>query len=332
MPNFNRKVSGVTATVRRLVPLQSKQIELVVFGDQVADLPSVQSRWRALYGVLRSNDTVVWHARRNTEMLLGVVLRWIKGDKLRLLFTSAAQRNHSAYTRWLIRQMDKIVAPCHASASYIPYREVEVIHHGVDLAEFHYTPRSPSASLTIAQVGRVRAQKGTDVLVDAVLPLLQQNTQLRLKLVGLITPEHQVFADEQRKKIESAGVETQVDWVDGLAWSELKALYASADLLVACPRNEGFGLTPLEAMASGAPVVVSEAGAFADMVDDGVHGRIVPIEDVSALREAIGWMLDDDARRAACAERAYERVQRQFDVEVEALRLVEVYRQLLDVN
>jgi mannosyltransferase len=61
---------------------------------------------------------VIWHARRNDEMIAGVALKTL-GWPLRLLFTSAAQRHHSWTTRWLIRRMDAIIATSEISASYL---------------------------------------------------------------------------------------------------------------------------------------------------------------------------------------------------------------------
>jgi len=73
---------------------------------------------------------LIWHARRNNEMIVGVVLQSL-GWPLKLVFTSAAQRHHSWLTRWLIRRMDAIIATSELSASYLK-REATVIPHGVD--------------------------------------------------------------------------------------------------------------------------------------------------------------------------------------------------------
>src|SRR5262245_41829834 len=66
----------------------------------------------------RRRDPLIWHARRNDEMIAGVVLRAL-GWPLRLVFTSAAQRHHKRLTRWLIRQMDAVIATSELSASFL---------------------------------------------------------------------------------------------------------------------------------------------------------------------------------------------------------------------
>ncbi|MGB5870728.1 MAG: glycosyltransferase family 1 protein, partial [Albidovulum sp.] len=132
-PNLKRRLSGVTATVVRLVPLQAQRIGIVTTGPGLPDdLPHIplgrlfflpRDRWR------------VWHARRNTEMALGLILRHLFRRRLRMLFTSAAQRHHKPFTRWLIRQMDGVVATSPQAASYLEVK-ARVVMHGVDTDTF----------------------------------------------------------------------------------------------------------------------------------------------------------------------------------------------------
>src|SRR5580693_2721080 len=78
----------------------------------------------------RRRTPLIWHARRNNEMIVGVLLRSL-GWPLKLVFTSAAQRHHTWITRWLIRQMDAVIATSDISASFLK-RPATVIMHGVD--------------------------------------------------------------------------------------------------------------------------------------------------------------------------------------------------------
>src|ERR1700744_270732 len=78
----------------------------------------------------RRRTPLIWHARRNNEMIIGVLLCAF-GWPLKLVFTSAAQRHHSWITRWLIRRMDAVIATSDVSASFLK-RPATVIPHGVD--------------------------------------------------------------------------------------------------------------------------------------------------------------------------------------------------------
>ena len=87
-PNLKRRLSGVTATIVRLLPVQAESIGIVATGPGLpAHVPCVPLR----SVILMSGRTCrVWHARRNTEMLLGLVLRHVLRKRLKLVFTSAS--------------------------------------------------------------------------------------------------------------------------------------------------------------------------------------------------------------------------------------------------
>jgi mannosyltransferase len=132
-PHFKRRLSGVTSTVIQLIPEQRRQgLGILTLGPGLpGHLPKM--RWRQLPALWKKPRIVkerVWHARRNNEMLAGLILRDVLRMPLKLLFTSAAQRNHSRYTRWLISKMDGVVATNGKSGSFlkVPHR---VIRHGV---------------------------------------------------------------------------------------------------------------------------------------------------------------------------------------------------------
>ncbi len=117
VPNLHRRYSGVTATNRMVAPKLAKLFRTAWLGSQV---PDGVSRIRAadLLKMWGRRATLIWHARRNNEMIVGVLLRSL-GWPLKLVFTSAAQRHHTWITRWLIRQMDAIIATSGISASFL---------------------------------------------------------------------------------------------------------------------------------------------------------------------------------------------------------------------
>jgi mannosyltransferase len=97
---------------------------------------------------------------------------------------------------------------------------------------------------------------------------------------------------------------------------------------VAPSRNEGFGLTPLEAMASATAVVASDAGAYGEMIIEGETGAVVPAGDGAALTEAIGRYLDDPAVAEAHGKCAVAHVRQDFRLEGEAAAVGAVYERL----
>ena len=335
-PNLKRRLSGVTATVVRLIPVQSRMIGIVATGPGLPpELPHIplaraatlpRDRWR------------VWHARRNTEMALGLILRHVLRRRYRLLFTSAAQRAHTGFTRWLIRRQDALIATSPQAASYLE-RPATVILHGVDTEVFH--PAADRAALRrslgidpdailIGCFGRVRAQKGVDLLVEAALQVFPRHPRAQLILTGRITPDNRGFADALVARAEAAGLGDRIRFLGEIPWAEVVRHYQALDLFAAPARWEGFGLTPLEAMACGVPVIASRVGAYETLVRDGVTGSLVPRDDARALAAALDRWISDDAARCAAGTAARAHVEASHAIEGEARAIVAVYRRLLE--
>ena len=110
---------------------------------------------------------------------------------------------------------------------------------------------------------------------------------------------------------------------------EIADWYAALDLYVAPQRWEGFGLTPIEAMATGCPVVATRVGAFEALVVAGETGLLVPPDDVAALSAAVDAALSDTARLSGWRDLSRAHVEAHFSLEREAAALVAIYRTLL---
>ena len=102
--------------------------------------------------------------------------------------------------------------------------------------------------------------------------------------------------------------------------ADLPALYRSADVVLAVPWYEPFGITPLEAAACGRPLVGTAVGGLLDSVEDGVTGLLVPPRDVPALAAAVRRLLEDPETAAAMGARARARAVERFDWSVVAAR------------
>src|SRR5882757_10389290 len=129
VPNLHRRYSGVTATNRMVAPKLARMFRAAWLGSHRPDGIAAMG-FSDLMRLWRRPTPLIWHARRNDEMIAGLLLRGL-GWPLKLLFTSAAQRHHTWLTRWLIGKMDAIIATSPLSASYLK-REATVVMHGVD--------------------------------------------------------------------------------------------------------------------------------------------------------------------------------------------------------
>ena len=334
VPNLHRRYTGVTATNRMVAPRLAKLFRAGWLGSNAPDGISRIGLFDLLR-LWRRKRALIWHARRNNEMIAGVALRAL-GWPLKLVFTSAAQRHHSWITRWLIERMDAIIATSDFSAAYLK-RAATVIPHGVD-TDVYAPPADRAAAFAesglpgryaIGCFGRVRAQKGADVFVDAMCTLLPHYLDFTAVLVGAVVPEQMAFASELRKKIEAAGLASRIVITGELAIEEVQRWYQRLTIYAFTSRNEGFGLTLIEAMAAGSALVAARAGAAELVVEDGVTGVLVPPGDVDALVAALESLMRDPQAASAMGARARQRVLSEFSLDAEANRIAAVYRRLI---
>jgi mannosyltransferase len=332
--NLHWRYSGVTATSRAVTPRLARMMRVVWLGP---DAPDGVTRlgFLGLLKLWRRRTPLIWHARRNNEMIVGVLLRAL-GWPLKLLFTSAAQRHHSWITRWLIRQMDTIIATSDISASYLKC-PATVVLHGVD-SDLYALPPDRAAAFAetglpgryaIGCFGRVRAQKGTDLFVEAMCALLPLHLDFTAVIVGAITPDQTAFANELKTKIAAAGLQARIVITGELPIEEVQRWYKRLTIYAFTSRNEGFGVTLIEAMSVGAALVASRAGAAELVIADGDTGVLVPTGDAAALAAALEPLMRDPAAAAAMGQRARASVVAKFSLDAEASGIAAVYRNLL---
>ncbi|MCK0196770.1 glycosyltransferase family 4 protein [Ancylobacter sp. 6x-1] len=334
-PNFKRRLSGVTATLERVVPAQGRHIGIATLGPGLSGaFPHL--RWLDLVRLWRrpaSGRPRIWHARRNVEMLPGILLRDGLRMPLKLVFTSASQRRHTGWTRFLIRRMDAVISTSSATANYLE-RPSTIIHHGIDTERFRPAPDRAQARAAlglpdlklIGCFGRIRHQKGTDVFVDALIEVLPARPDWGGVVLGRATGTHEVFLAGLKEKVAAAGLADRILFPGEVATDAIADWYPALDLYVAPQRWEGFGVTPLEAAACGVPVIATLVGAFPEIVSEGRTGRLVPPDNVASMATTMASFMDaapdqQETMRFAAREEALA----EHSIEEEARRINAVY-------
>jgi glycosyltransferase involved in cell wall biosynthesis len=146
-------------------------------------------------------------------------------------------------------------------------------------------------------------------------------------------PADQVDADPEVQRLRAiaaeVGVADRLVFVGSVARADVPAWVRSADVVLAVPWYEPFGITPLEAMACGRPVVATAVGGLVDTVVDGGTGVLVPPRDPAALAEAVGALLADDDRRATYGAAGVKRARSRYRWSRVVADTETVYRQVL---
>jgi len=189
---------------------------------------------------------------------------------------------------------------------------------GVDQEVFHPRPFAGRHDLQLVTTASADTPlKGLPVLLEAYARLVTLWPGLELLVVGRLR------AGRTARMLEHLGLKDRVRFVHDLSRDEIADLFGRATICVTPSLYEGFGLPAAEAMACGAPVVVSDGGALPEVVGDA--GVVVPAGDAAALEAAIAALLDDPARRRALGEAAAARARTHFSWD----RVAEIYERVL---
>ncbi|WP_433336534.1 glycosyltransferase [Spirillospora sp. CA-294931] len=203
--------------------------------------------------------------------------------------------------RLVLQISDAIIATCEKELAELAEqgvagRHVAVVPYGVDLDLFR--PEGPArgqgrAAHRLVVLARRAESKGAATAIEALAGV--PDTEL------VVAGGLGAGAEGLRRTAREAGVDDRVTFLGRIGHDEVPGLLRSADLAVALPWDEPFGMVPLEAMACGVPVVASGVGGHLDTVVGGVTGVHVPPRDPPETARRIRDLLDDPVRRAGMA-------------------------------
>jgi glycosyltransferase involved in cell wall biosynthesis len=183
----------------------------------------------------------------------------------------------------------------------------------------------PARSQVVGFVGMLRPQKGFDEFLDLVRVLRPTQPALRYLVVGGDARPREVGGlAHARERAAALGVADVVHFT-GLR-TDVPQLMHGIDVLVVPSRQEGFGRVIVEANAAGVPVVAFAVGGIAEVIEDGVTGRLVPPRDIEALAETVRRVLADREWRARVAAIAPARVRARFAPAAQVRAIEAVWR------
>ena len=280
-------------------------------------------------------DLVHCHSRRGADMLGGraasfadvpaVVSRRVDNTEMRML---AALR---------YRPFRKIIAISETIAAVLRDHDVDpariaVIRSAVDTSRydepaecgaFRAEFQIPDDAFVMAAAGQLIPRKGHRYLLQAVADLVHSHPPFRLILFG-----EGYLANQLRAQAASLGLGDVVQFAGFRG--DLDDYMACFDLFVHPALAEGLGVATLKAAAAGVPVIGFAAGGLVEAVEHGETGILTAPQDVEALQDAIGTLLDDDELRDRMGQAGRLRMQNEFTIDTMADKHVALYESVLN--
>ena len=250
----------------------------------------------------------------------------------------------------VIRLADRIVAATPAELAQLQWlyqadpTKITIVPPGVDPCRFYPIPMDeakefigvPREHRIILFVGRIEPLKGIDTLIHAMALLRDQGFfqkyPFSLYVIGGEMEGEEIIANSELLRLfelrESYHVENLVTFLGRRAQDSLPYYYSAVEAVVMPSFYESFGMVALEAMACGTPVVASQVGGLAFLVQDGETGYTVPADDAQALADRLALLLSDTHLRKDMGEKASD-FARQYAWNRIADRIKAVYQELL---
>lgn len=253
----------------------------------------------------------------------------------------------------ILRAADRIVAATPAELAQLQWlyksdvNRIVVIPPGVDTRHFYPISKDeakeyigvPPCEKMLLFVGRIEPLKGLDILLEAIAYLrkrgLFEENPFCLAVIGGDPDVSSDAMSVEMARIQALrgqyGLEELVTFLGKRSQDSLPYYYSAAEAVIVPSAYESFGMVALEAMACGTPVVASQVGGLAFLIEDNVTGFTVPVDEPEALAERISQLMSDPDLREQMSARA-EIAARDYDWEKITTRLISLYSEVIEEN
>ena len=286
----------------------------------------------ALTEFIRAHDIEIVHAHAARDYTLAAQAVKI-ASRGQLVLTRHALFPLRRINKYLLKNTSRVIAVSRAVAEslrqngVIEPSKITVVHNGIDIDRFARPITDDDARpVLIGTVGHLAPIKGHDIFVRAAALISQRRRDVNFVIIGEDkSPEkdYRKLLESLIAKLDLGGTVTMPGWQD-----DIPSLLSSLTLFVSAARSEPFGLSIVEAMAAGLPIVAATSEGALEIIEDGVSGKLVPVDDPESLAEAINNLLDDPPERSRLGRNAQLAAQR-FSLARMASDTEKVYREVL---
>ena len=205
----------------------------------------------------------------------------------------------------------------------VPPEKVHVVHNAVDFShkEFHQ-PKIPSMDKIVLFLGRITLQKGPDYFLYAAQKVLEKDPDVTFVIAG--SGDMEPFIIEKAAEL---GIADKVLFAGFLTGSDVDRAYQMADLYVMPSVSEPFGITPLESMRNGTPVLISKQSGVSEVIK---HCLKVDFWDINEMTNKILSVLRH-SELSECLQENSQREVKRFSWKESARKCIDVYNKVLEV-
>jgi glycosyltransferase involved in cell wall biosynthesis len=287
----------------------------------------------SLTGFLRAHEIEIVHAHAARDYhLAAMAVRMVSHSQL--ILTRHVLFPLRSINKPILKSVSRVIAVSQAVAAslqqngVIESSKITVVHNGIDIDRFTQSiSRDGASPVLVGTVGHLAPIKGHDVFVRAAALIKEHRADVKFVVIG----EDKSPQMDHRKALESliAGMNLRESvampgWRDDIA-----AALSSLTLFVSAARSEPFGLSIVEAMAAGLPIVATASEGAREIIEEGVTGKLVPVEDPESLAKVISDLLDDPDERLRLGRNAQVAARQRFSLARMASDTERVYREVL---
>jgi len=216
--------------------------------------------------------------------------------------------------------------------------KIRVVYNGVDLDNFKKSNESKSIfckkfglkrnTKKIAIISRITEQKGHEYFLKAIPSIIKDFPDTKFLIVGNSLLEEKDFLEQLKELIKNLDISHKVVFT-GFR-EDVPQIINFLDIIVHCSTHEeSFGRIIIEAMAATKPVVATNIGASAEIIEDGVDGLLIPPKDSRAIENAIKELLSNPQKMKFLGENGRRKVERCFSSESYYKNIIKVYSEIV---
>ncbi|HHT84737.1 MAG: glycosyltransferase family 4 protein [Bacillota bacterium] len=287
------------------------------------------------FDLIHAHDWIVAYAARalkhSWEVPLIATIHATECGRQKGLHTP--MQHHISQTEWWLCYEAWKVITCSAfmknevqSLFSVPGDKTKVIPNGIPDSWFGVEKRLAADPLVL-YVGRLVPEKGPHILLEAMNEVVFHYPAAKLVVAGGGPMEGHL-----KDMVYRNGLARIVEFTGHVGDEELSDLYSRAWLTAFPSSYEPFGIVALEAMATGTPCVVGDAGGLSELVDHGITGYKVQPDNPGALAKTLVYLIGDSRKREQLARNARELVKRNYRWEDVARRTLALYKDVVEAN